>query len=161
MDNTNPVGEENQVQFLTFNSGTEVYAIPILDIQEIRGRETATRVPNTPGYVQGVVNLRGAIIPVIDLRIRLDMPEREYADEAVLIVLAVKLASATKQMGLLVDSVSDVISVDREDIRSAPDFGGLPNSEFVKGMVEVQGRAVMILDHHGLLWMETSETECA
>jgi len=157
IDTVNPAMEEENVhlaQFLTFRLDEEVYAVPILDVQEIRSWEAVTRVPNTPVYLRGIVNIRGAIVPVVDLRIRLGMHKKEYTGETVVIVMTMSLDAGEKQIGLVVDSVSDVISVSENDIQCTPDFGDMPNREFICGMSSVQDVAVMFLDNQRLLTIE-------
>ena len=148
---------EQLAQFLTFYLDTELYAAPILDVQEIRSWEPVTRVPNTPDYLNGIVNIRGAIVPVVDLRLRLGVPTKEATSETVVIVMSMDLDGGLKQIGLVVDSVSDVISVSESEIQSTPDFGDMPNKEFICGMANVQDKAVMFLDNQRLLTIEDVE----
>jgi purine-binding chemotaxis protein CheW len=148
---------EELTQFLTFCLDAEIYAAPILDVQEIRSWEPVTRVPNTPGYLKGIVNIRGAIVPVVDLRLRLGIAAKEYTSETVVIVMSVNLEAGPKQIGLVVDAVSDVVSVNETDIQGTPDFGEMPNKEFIFGMANVDDKAVMFLDNQRLLMIEDVE----
>ena len=149
---------EELAQFLTFSLGVEIYAVPILDVQEIRSWEAVTRVPNTPVYLKGIVNIRGAIVPVVDLRLRLGIAARKYNSATVVIVMTRELEDGMKQIGLVVDTVSDVVSVSESAIQNTPDFGEMPNKEFICGMADVQNKAVMFLDNQRLLTIEDIET---
>jgi purine-binding chemotaxis protein CheW len=133
-------------EYLTFNLGSEDYGVDILRVQEIRGWEAITRIPNAPEYVRGVLNLRGAIVPVFDLRLRLGMPFREYKKETVVIILRVRAGESEKSIGLVVDTVSDVFRAHAHSIQPVPDFGMRFNGEFLRGMTTASGRMVMLLD---------------
>ena len=140
------LGEDMQ-QFLTFLLAGEEYGVDILRVQEIKGWDAVTQVPNTPEYVRGVINLRGTIVPIIDLRIRFSMDQLEYGATTVVIVL--KVMSGEKDgriMGIVVDGVSDVYNVKNDDINAAPDFGDGVDSSFVKGLATVEDKMVIILD---------------
>ena len=140
------LGEDTQ-QFLTFILAGEEYGVDILRVQEIKGWDAVTQVPNTPAYVRGVINLRGTIVPIIDLRIRFSMEQLEYGPTTVVIVLKVKSGDDTSRvMGIVVDGVSDVYNVDNDDISPSPDFGDGVDSSFVKGLATVGEKMVIILD---------------
>jgi purine-binding chemotaxis protein CheW len=128
-------------QYLTFRLGEEEYGVEILKVQEIKGYSTVTPIPNTPGYVKGVMNLRGTIIPVIDLRSKLAMAEAEYNAFTVIIVVTV----GTKVMGLIVDAVSDVLNIPRGDIQATPDFGAAVDARFINGMAKAGEKLVVLL----------------
>src|SRR5512143_2311417 len=117
-------------QYLTFALGEEEYGVAILNVQEIRGYSPATPIPNTPAYVKGVMNLRGTIVPVIDLRLRLGMPAAEYGPFTVIIVMAV----GRKVVGAIVDAVSDVLAFADADVQPAPTFGTEVDVRFVAGI---------------------------
>lgn len=139
--------DENTEQFLTFILSDEEYGVDILRVQEIKGWNAVTQVPNTPEYVRGVINLRGTIVPIIDLRIRFSMEQREYGPTTVVIVLKVISADDNSRiMGIVVDGVSDVYNVKKEEINAAPDFGEGVDSSFVKGLATVEEKMVIILD---------------
>lgn len=139
--------DENTQQFLTFILAGEEYGVDILRVQEIKGWDAVTQVPNTPEYVRGVINLRGTIVPIIDLRIRFSMDQREYGPTTVVIVLKVKSDDENSRiMGIVVDGVSDVYNVKNEEINPAPDFGDGVDSSFVKGLATVAEKMVIILD---------------
>ena len=138
---------EDMQQFLTFILAGEEYGVDILRVQEIKGWDAVTQVPNTPEYVRGVINLRGTIVPIIDLRIRFSMEQLEYGPTTVVIVLKVNSDDETSRiMGIVVDGVSDVYNVKNEDINAAPDFGEGVDSTFVKGLTTVDEKMVIILD---------------
>ncbi len=139
--------DENTQQFLTFILAGEEYGVDILRVQEIKGWDAVTQVPNTPEYVRGVINLRGTIVPIIDLRIRFDMEQLAYGPTTVVIVLKVMSGEDDSRiMGIVVDGVSDVYNVKNEDIHPAPDFGEGVDSSFVKGLTTVAEKMVIILD---------------
>ena len=150
MEQSNIVGadlDENTQQFLTFLLAGEEYGVDILRVQEIKGWDAVTQVPNTPEYVRGVINLRGTIVPIIDLRIRFSMEQREYGPTTVVIVLKVISGDDNSRiMGIVVDGVSDVYNVKKEEINAAPDFGEGVDSSFVKGLTTVEEKMVIILD---------------
>jgi len=139
--------DENTQQFLTFILAGEEYGVDILRVQEIKGWDAVTQVPNTPEYVRGVINLRGTIVPIIDLRIRFSMEQLEYGPTTVVIVLKVISGDDNSRiMGIVVDGVSDVYNVKNEEINAAPDFGDGVDSSFVKGLATVDEKMVIILD---------------
>jgi purine-binding chemotaxis protein CheW len=129
-------------QYLTFTLGQEVYGIDILKVQEIRGYAAVTPVPNTPAHVRGVMNLRGAIIPVVDLRRQFGRPEAEYDRFNVIVVINV----GTKVVGLVVDAVSDVLDLPVDDIQQPPDFGESYNSRVISGLAKSGDKVVLLLD---------------
>lgn len=129
-------------QYLTFRLGQEEYGVEILKVQEIRGCSAITPVPNAPAYLKGVMNLRGTIVPVVDLRAKFSMPEAEYNRFSVIIVLTV----GAKVMGLIVDAVSDVLNIARGDIQAPPDFGAQVDARFIGGMVRAGDKLLVLLD---------------
>lgn len=145
---------DNAVQFLSFALGKEEYGVDILRVQEIRSWEPVSRIPNVPFYEKGVVNLRGSIVPILDLRERFSLSKAEYTPLTVVVVLQTSDGNKTRIMGVVVDSVSDVISVDKNEIQSAPDFGTKVSNEFINGLVAVNERMVMLLDVDKLLKLE-------
>jgi purine-binding chemotaxis protein CheW len=150
-------GSDNTIQYLSFVLGKEEYGVDILRVQEIRSWEPVSRVPNVPAYEKGVVNLRGAIVPIIDLRERFALSKVEYTPLTVVVVLQTGSGSSTRIMGVVVDSVSDVISVEKNEIQGAPDFGTKVSNEFINGLVSVNERMVMLLDVDKLLTIENFE----
>jgi purine-binding chemotaxis protein CheW len=150
-------GSDNTIQYLSFVLGKEEYGVDILRVQEIRSWEPVSRVPNVPAYEKGVVNLRGAIVPIIDLRERFALSKVEYTPLTVVVVLQTGNGNNTRIMGVVVDSVSDVISVEKNEIQGAPDFGTKVSNEFINGLVSVSERMVMLLDVDKLLTIENTE----
>ena len=133
-------------QYLTFMLGVEEYGVDILRVQEIKGWEAATEIPNTPDYIQGVMNLRGIIVPIIDLRTRFDLEKVEYGKTTVVIVLKVKTNDKERTMGFVVDAVADVYDVSDEQLKPPPDFGCKVGTEFVKGLATMKDKLIILLD---------------
>lgn len=146
--------ESESSQYLTFILDNETYGVEILRVQEIKGWTPVTRIPNTPEYMQGVLNLRGTIVPIVDMRMRFDLQHVEYTPITVVIVLAVKSDSGERVIGLVVDSVSDVIDVDAQDVKATPDFGTSLNTKFINGIATSNDNMVMLLDVDKLLSVE-------
>jgi purine-binding chemotaxis protein CheW len=138
-------------QYLTFTLGPEDYGVEILRVQEIRGWQTVTRVPSAPAHMLGVLNLRGVIVPIIDMRMRFRMPNVEYTPMTVIIVLTVQAANGTQVFGIVVDSVSDVLDVKATEVKAKPDFGAAVSTDFISGLATVGDRMVMLLDIDRLL----------
>ncbi|MGD0960887.1 MAG: chemotaxis protein CheW [Methylomonas sp.] len=139
-------------QFLTFELAGEAYGIEILKVQEIRGWEPVRKFPNTPDFVKGALNLRGNIVPIIDLRERFNMPHVEYAPTTVVIVLSVNTAAANHLViGMVADAVSDVFDIHLADIKEAPSLGSKINTCYMRGMYVRDGGMVMLLDVDKLL----------
>lgn len=133
-------------QYLSFTLGGEGYGIDILKVQEIRGWETVRPLPDTPDYVKGVLDLRGTIVPIIDLRLRFHLGQCDYTPTTVIIVVAVEWEGKRHIMGAVVDAVSDVLDVGSEIVRAAPDLGASVNTRYIKGMVTLDKRMVILLD---------------
>lgn len=141
-------------EYLTFTLGSEHYGVDILSVKEIRGWERPTLIPNSPDYVKGVINIRGVIVPIIDLRIRFGVGEAVYSPTTVVIVLSIESGDKSRMMGFVVDAVSDVLSVSSDDIRSAPTFGTSIPADTLAGLVNVSNNVVTILESHRLLMLE-------
>jgi purine-binding chemotaxis protein CheW len=133
-------------QVLTFTLGDETYGVDILRVQEIRGYSTVTRIPQAPAHVLGVLNLRGSIVPIVDMRMRFNLDRAEYTPLTVIIVLSVESAAGRRDIGVVVDGVSDVIDVANADVKPAPELGAQVSTEFIEGLAAVSGRMVMLLD---------------
>ncbi len=131
-------------KYLTFSLAGEEYGIGILKIREIIGIMPITSVPETPGFVKGVVNLRGKVIPVIDLRLRFGMAETGYTDRTCIIVVEIQGAAGVVSIGALVDAVSEVLNIKPDDIENAPGFGVRLNMDYILGMAKI-GKGVKIL----------------
>ncbi len=149
-------GVVNAEQFLTFMLNGEEYGVDILRVQEIKGWESATEIPNTPPYIRGVINLRGTIVPVIDLRRRFELEAIEYTSTTVIIVLRIRAGEAEKTMGFIVDAVSDVYNVTQDQMKPAPEFGGQVRTDYVKGLATVDDKMVILLDIDQLVGADTA-----
>ena len=139
--------------FLTFVLGKEEYGIEILRAREIIGLMEITTVPQTPDYMKGVINLRGKVIPVVDLRLKFSMPEVEHTQETCIIVVEVGSAQA----GIIVDSVSEVTDIRGEDIEDAPDFGQEIDTDSIMGLGKTKDKIVILLDIEQVLSFEELE----
>ncbi len=135
----------DMVECLTFSIGSEFFGVEILRVREIRAWEEVTSIPNAPEYVMGIFNLRGEIVPIYDLRLRLGMEFRDYVKETVVIVLRAQGHNGERSIGIAVDEVSDVFLIDREEIKEAPDFGSKLNSELIQGIADADGRMITML----------------
>ncbi len=133
-------------QYLSFFLGEEEYATDILRVQEIKGWDTVTRVPYSPNYILGVINLRGAIVPVIDLRVRFSLGNAAFDPATVIIVVHVAGTRGERVVGIVVDAVSDVYSVAAESITPPPDVMGSIDHMFVTGLARLDDKLVIILD---------------
>jgi len=134
-------------EFLSFTLGEEDYGVDILKVQEIRGYDAVTRLPDAPDYIKGVINLRGTIVPVIDLRLKLRMKDARYDAFTVMIVLNVE----DRVVGIVVDSVSDVISLNADQIRPTPEFGASVDTRFISGIGTIDERMLILLDIETLI----------
>ena len=134
-------------EYLTFTLGNEEYGIEILKVQEIRGYEAVTRIANTPAFIKGVVNLRGTIVPIVDMRIKFNLGSAEYNQFTVVIILNV----AGRVVGMVVDSVSDVIQLGAEQIRPAPDFSSSFDTAYITGLGTVDDRMLILVDIEKLM----------
>lgn len=133
-------------QYLTFMLDGEEYGVEILGVQEIKGWERCTEIPNTPEYVLGVINLRGSVIPVIDLRRRFGLKPREFGKLTVVIVVMVETEDGEKTMGFVVDAVSDVYNIDLAHVKPTPEFEANVATRFVKGLATVDEKMIILLD---------------
>jgi len=129
-------------EFLAFTLGKEEYGLDILKVQEIRGYETVTRVANAPEFVKGVVNLRGTIVPIVDMRIKFKLGEPTYDQFTVVIILNI----AGRVVGMVVDSVSDVITLTPEQVKPAPDMGSAMSSNYLIGLGTLDERMLILID---------------
>ncbi len=140
-------------QFLTFTIQGEEYGIEILRVQEIKGFSKIRPIPNAPAYVKGVMNLRGTVVPIVDLRARFGMCEAEYNQFTVIIVVSV----GTRVVGLLVDAVSDVLNINRQQIEETPEMGSDTDTTFFCGMGKVGEKLVLLLNVDRLVGAERLE----
>jgi len=139
--------KETTVEVLAFRLGQEEYGVDILKVQEIREHDAVTRIANAPDYIKGVVNLRGNIVPIIDLRLRFNLDTREQAGAGVVIVLNI----AGRIIGMVVDGVSDVVSLSADEILPAPQMGTALDTEFLLGIGTIDERMLILLDIERLL----------
>lgn len=137
-------------EFLTFTLGGEEYGIDILKVNEIRGWEVPTSIANTPPFIKGVINLRGIIVPIVDLRIKLQLGEARYDGFTVVVIVSV----ARRVVGVVVDAVSDVITLMPQQIRPAPEFGSSLDTRFITGIGTVDQRMLILADIEQLLTSE-------
>ncbi|OUR90649.1 chemotaxis protein CheW [Gammaproteobacteria bacterium 42_54_T18] len=143
--------DENLEQYLTFIMNDEEYGVDILSVQEIRGWEPVTPVPNSPAHVKGVVNLRGIIVPIVDLRAKFNLENVEYGPLTVVIVLRVQFDGNDRVMGVVVDAVSDVYGLSLEDMQTAPDLGDHVDTNYIRGLAAVDEKMIVVLDIDALL----------
>jgi purine-binding chemotaxis protein CheW len=144
-----PVEKAHQV--LTFVLGNETYGVDILRVQEIRGWSTVTKIPHAPSHVLGVLNLRGSIVPIVDLRRRFSLERVEYTTVTVIVVLSVQSPSGRRDFGVVVDGVSDVVDVNIGDVKEAPELGAKGATDYIRGLVPVAERMVVLLDIERLI----------
>jgi purine-binding chemotaxis protein CheW len=137
---------DKEGKYLTFYLANEEYGIGILKIKEIIGMMPITSVPQTPEFVKGVINLRGKVIPVMDLRLRFGMEAIDYTDRTCIIVVEIAGQNGTVQMGIVVDSVSEVLNIKDEDIEDTPAFGTELNTDYILSMAKVEGGVKILLD---------------
>jgi purine-binding chemotaxis protein CheW len=137
--------EEGMQQYLTFELNGEHYGVEILRVQEIKGWDYVTPIPNTPSHLCGVLNLRGAIVPIVDLRLYFSMPFKAYTKTTVVVVLRVEDVTQ-RTVGIVVDAVSDAHNVHPDDIRETPDFGEVVSTAFISGITRIDDKMVMLLD---------------
>jgi len=133
-------------KYLTFSMAGEEYGIGILKIKEIIGMMPITTVPQTPGFVKGVINLRGKVIPVIDLRLRFGLAEKAYNERTCIIVVEIGGQAGTVLIGIVVDSVSEVLNIQAEDIENTPAFGASIETAYILGMAKMNGDVKILLD---------------
>ena len=144
-------------KYLTFTLADEEYGIGILKIKEIIGMMQITTVPQTPEFVKGVINLRGKVIPVIDLRLRFGMESIDYTDRTCIIVVEIQGIIQTVQIGIVVDSVSEVLNIKGEEVEDTPTFGTKLNTDYILGMAKMEGGVKILLDIDRVLKPEEVE----
>ena len=144
-------------QFLTFELADEAYGVDILKVQEIRGWESVRKIPNTPDYIKGALNLRGSIVPIVDLRERFGMEKTDYSPVTIVIVLCVNNLHGENVMGIVADAVSDVLDIKIADIKESPKLGSKIDIRYIRGMYVGGKKMVMLLDTDKLLDSEEFE----
>ena len=137
---------DKEGKYLTFTLAEEVFGIGILKIKEIIGMLPITSVPQTPDYVKGVINLRGKVIPVLDLRLRFGLPTVVYTERTCIIVVEIAGNSGTVLIGIVVDAVSEVLNIKGDDIEKTPTFGTKLNTDYILGMAKMEGGVKILLD---------------
>jgi purine-binding chemotaxis protein CheW len=149
---TAPAGSASQKadqrtgKYLTFRLGNEEFAIQVLRVREIMGVQEITAVPQTPSYVKGVINLRGKVIPVVDLRLKFGLPELEYTQRTCIIVVQIESEAGKLLIGVIVDAVSEVLTLQAGDIEDTPDFGSGVATPYLLGMAKIKGKVKILLD---------------
>jgi len=134
-------------ELLTFFLAGEEYGVDILRVQEIKGWDSVTNIPNTPEYIRGVINIRGSIVPIIDMRLRFNLEKKEYTATTVVIILSVvSKGNDDRIMGVVVDAVSDVYNVPINDVKASPDFGTAVDTEFVTGLATIDEKMIIVLN---------------
>ena len=144
------VASGDEKEFLTFTLGEEEYGIDILNVQEIRGYDAVTRIANAPEYIKGVINMRGVIVPIIDMRIRFHLGNVEYNQFTVVIILNI----GARVIGMVVDGVSDVTSLQNDQVRPSPDFGAVLDTAYINGLATVDERMIIVIDIEKLMTSE-------
>ncbi len=161
MDNNTSIETKSVVQttqFLTFIMAKEEYGVAILDVQESRGWEPCTEIPNMPAHVKGVINLQGTIAPIIDLRQKFGLKNVEYSKMTVVIVVKVLVQGKSTVMGLVVDAVSDVHTIAHSEINLPPQLGNENEPNVIRGLVSIQGKMVILLNSSLLLDLQQFQT---
>jgi purine-binding chemotaxis protein CheW len=143
--------DERAGKYLTFLIGKEEFGVAVLKVREIMGMQDVTAVPRTPLYLKGVMNLRGKIIPVVDLRLKFGLPSVEYTKRTCIIVVQVMGASVPLLMGMVVDEVSEVVVLAPADIEDTPDFGSNVCTSYILGMAKIKGKVIILLDINEVL----------
>ncbi len=133
-------------QYLTFFLNQQEYGVDILKVQGIQGWDDVTKLPNTPEYILGVINLRGSIVPIIDLRKRFNLQSCEYNDITVVIVVKVHRNNEEKTIGLVVDAVSEVYNIEDKNLNPAPELGSAVDTEYVMGLATIDEKMIILLD---------------
>jgi purine-binding chemotaxis protein CheW len=154
-----PPGAACARQVLTFSLGPEGYGVDILRVQEIRGWTPVTRIPELPPHVLGVLDLRGAIVPIIDLRLRFNLAQAQYTPLTVIIVVSVGTSSGAREFGLVVDGVSDVVDIDA--LKETPSLGDGAAADFIEGLAIVDGRMLIMLNVGELIRRDTEHVSPA
>lgn len=144
-------------QYLTFMLASEEYGLEILRVQEIKGWDRATPIPNTPEHVLGVLNLRGAIVPIIDLRMRFGLEQVPYGPTTVVIVVRTHTEDQERTVGLVVDAVADVYRLEQSEIQPAPELGDDTSSQYISGLATVSGKMVVLLNIDALIDFDAND----
>ncbi len=141
-------------KFLTFALGNEEYGIPIQKVKEIIGIMDITNIPRTPQFIKGVINLRGKIIPVMDLRLKFGLEEKVYNQRTCIIVVEINISESKRMMGIVVDTVSEVVNIQSGEIEPPPQYSAQADNEFLIGMGKVKGKVILLLEIEQVLTSE-------
>ena len=154
VDQAVKVMAEKEGKYLTFSLNNEEYGISIIKIKEIIGMMPITSVPQTPDFVKGVINLRGKVIPVVDLRLRFGMESMEYTERTCIIVVEIEGPTGMVMIGTVVDAVSEVLNIKAEEMEETPTFGTKLNTDYILGMAKIEGGVKILLDIDQVLTMD-------
>jgi purine-binding chemotaxis protein CheW len=154
MENTGGTADDATWQMLTFRLGDEAYGVDILRVREIRGWSPVTRIPHSRAHVLGVLNLRGSIVPIIDLRVRFGLQKADFTPLTVIIVLSIQALGGNRECGVVVDGVSDVVDIAPAAMRPAPNLSGSVDEEFIQGLANVEDRMMILLNVDELVGRE-------
>src|SRR5690606_34588642 len=146
-DSLSSIQDSANSEFLAFRLGKEEYGIDILKVQEIRGYDAITKIANAPEFIKGMVNLRGVIVPIVDMRIKFNLGEVHYDQFTVVIILNL----SGRVVGIVVDSVSDVIKLEMEQVHATPEFGAAVDTEYIMGLGTVEDRMLVLIDIEKLM----------
>lgn len=144
-------GEEGQSQYLTFLLGGEMFAIPILNIKEIIEYGSLTTVPMMPEFIRGVINLRGSVVPVVDLAVRFGRKTTPVTKRTCIVIIEIESDGDKQDVGVVVDTVNEVLEIPRTEVEQAPSFGARVRADFISGMGKIAGKFVVILDVNHVL----------
>lgn len=143
--------EKKDGRHLIFQLGDRGYGIPILQVNEIICLMDIIPVPKTPHYIKGIVNLRGKIIPIMDLRLKFDMPAKDYDEQTSIIIVSITVGNDKKQMGILIDTVSEVVDIPASEIEPPPQYGAKSSEDSLGGVGKVKGKVVMLLNIENII----------
>ena len=144
-------------QYLTFILDQEQYGVDILCVEEIRSWEGPTKIPNSPDYVKGDINMRGIIVPIVDLRLKFNIGSAKYDDVTVVIVLTIEMDEKSRTIGFVVDAVADVLNAEESEIKSAPAFGGCVPQHYINGLVNTGDNVITLLNVQALQTIEAHQ----
>jgi purine-binding chemotaxis protein CheW len=133
-------------KYLSFALDKEEYAVSVLRVREIIKIMDITRVPQLPAYVKGVINLRGKVVPIVDMRMKFGLPERDYSERTCIIVVEVAVRNSVVMMGVIVDAVSEVLTISTDEVADPPDFGGSREAGWVEALAKVKGHVKILLN---------------
>jgi purine-binding chemotaxis protein CheW len=148
-------------KYLTFALAHEEYGLPVLKVREIIKMMDITGVPQVPGHVKGVINLRGKVIPIIDLRLKFGLPAADYTERTCIIVVEVQLETRRVMLGVIVDWVSEVLNIATEEIEQTPDFGERLDTAYMQGVAKIKGTVKILLDLDRILSADTLLSKAA